>query len=310
MRNFQLHECTVCGILDGDYSRKECSYCSFCDAWLCKLDISSLVRRAAAAYEVQKLKLKYSLKRRLKEFDFLDRIKLMADSASMIGEWSLNIAGGGPPAYVTGQTGYWDGSAWHPTPATITVSSGQTIIVGCYDKNGTTTVTMGLTDSLGNTVGATVFDGKDGGVVGELAIWIYHVTVGGSDLVTCTDGNNSYYRAAAIGVYSGSATLDQSQHSNNTSSTNPQVTGTTATTTNANEIVVGIFGTGTGSAGSITWTAESSPLVFNARLSETSALTAAHIFLEDYTASSTGTFQATAVPSTLDYGVGWIGTLY
>jgi hypothetical protein len=44
----RVGKCRVCVLLDGDYSDKECGYCSFCDAWICAADRFSVARRIRA----------------------------------------------------------------------------------------------------------------------------------------------------------------------------------------------------------------------------------------------------------------------
>jgi len=47
--NLMWHICDVCFLVDGDETTKPCSYCSFCDAWLCERCRPDLRRRALAA---------------------------------------------------------------------------------------------------------------------------------------------------------------------------------------------------------------------------------------------------------------------
>jgi hypothetical protein len=65
-----LIPCTVCGLLDNDYRNKDCSYCQFCDAWMCRTDFGDLVRRAVAMYKRKKNKLH-------KSFEKLRHLKFM-----------------------------------------------------------------------------------------------------------------------------------------------------------------------------------------------------------------------------------------
>ena len=51
--NWQWHVCEVCAVLDGDDTLKPCTYCSFCDAWLCEHDLQDWLRRTKAAAIVQ-----------------------------------------------------------------------------------------------------------------------------------------------------------------------------------------------------------------------------------------------------------------
>src|SRR5208282_1543734 len=41
----QLQVCDVCRILDGDTSRKRCTWCSMCQSWLCEADVGNWLRR-------------------------------------------------------------------------------------------------------------------------------------------------------------------------------------------------------------------------------------------------------------------------
>lgn len=56
-----LTVCDVCRVLDGDTSLKECEYCDFCKAYICKDDTYS-VRRIQAWAKVKGLSLE-ALKR-------------------------------------------------------------------------------------------------------------------------------------------------------------------------------------------------------------------------------------------------------
>jgi hypothetical protein len=51
MYGWQQHICDVCRLLDGDETLKECQYCKACDAWMCRADYYSAIRRGLAALE-------------------------------------------------------------------------------------------------------------------------------------------------------------------------------------------------------------------------------------------------------------------
>lgn len=46
---FKWVVCDVCRLVDYDTTKKECAYCSMCDAWICQNDLSKWGRRMKAA---------------------------------------------------------------------------------------------------------------------------------------------------------------------------------------------------------------------------------------------------------------------
>jgi hypothetical protein len=44
----ELHICDVCRLVDGNTTLKECEYCEFCKAWICKADDLRVDRRMLA----------------------------------------------------------------------------------------------------------------------------------------------------------------------------------------------------------------------------------------------------------------------
>lgn len=59
MRTQQFRMCDVCRLLDFDTESKICTYCSACDAWICKEDFGNWARRLVAAVK-RKLEPGYS----------------------------------------------------------------------------------------------------------------------------------------------------------------------------------------------------------------------------------------------------------
>ena len=49
IQSSQIHICDVCRLLDFDVSKKLCSYCGLCDAFICEKDSSNWGRRLLAA---------------------------------------------------------------------------------------------------------------------------------------------------------------------------------------------------------------------------------------------------------------------
>jgi hypothetical protein len=93
-----LSPCTVCGLLDNDFTDKDCNYCSFCDAWICKADFGDLVRRAVAMYKRKKNKL-------YKNFEKLRHLKFMGYDDDGFGEVLETTFGGALLSVVSGGGG-------------------------------------------------------------------------------------------------------------------------------------------------------------------------------------------------------------
>lgn len=49
IQSSQIRACDVCRLLDWDTSKKVCTYCSLCDAFICEQDKSRWDRRLRAA---------------------------------------------------------------------------------------------------------------------------------------------------------------------------------------------------------------------------------------------------------------------
>ena len=207
------------------------------------------------------------------------------------------FARGAAPVYVSGGAAS-TGSATC-SDSTFTAVVGDEIIAAFSTTNGATGVTPSITDSLGNATGSAFYAGEDSGNNATLAIWVYAVTVGGTDTVSHGDGQGAaFWKSCAVAQYSGFHSVDRSAAASNAATVN-YVSGTTAATSQANETLVGIMSGNTGETGC-------TPAGTGHTGRQLGTGVSSVTFIEDKTVSATGTYQATATMCTAASGIGQI----
>lgn len=204
--------------------------------------------------------------------------------------------------YISGGSGSTGGATC--TDSTFTAVLNDTIVAAFSTTNGAGGVTPAITDSLGNATGSAFYKGEDSGNHATLTVWIYKVTVAGTDTVSHTDGQGTtYWKSCAVAQYLNSLSVDLSAPASNIN-TNSWASGTTTTTNHAVEVLVGIMSADQG----FTWTQGT---LYTAR--QTGDTTQTSTFIEDQNVVSTGTYQATATTvqaTPAGNGIGQIITLY
>jgi hypothetical protein len=155
-------------------------------------------------------------------------------------------AGGGPPiAFVNAAQGNLPGSAGATSCATsaLSVTAGNTIIVGVSEYHANTTITD-VTDSSGNDY-IKCGNTEKGDTAHDAEIWIAtNVNAGASTVITATFSDNTEYVNVLAAQYSGilsSSPCDASAAGVVGSSGTSHISGTTATTSVANEVVIGLW---------------------------------------------------------------------
>lgn len=176
------------------------------------------------------------------------------------------------------------------------VTAGSLLVCGICSAGNITQVS----DSVnGNWTKAVDEDGL-GGTEAYTEIWYFANTGAGTPTVSFTGGFDGF-ESMAIAEYSGVATaspLDQTQHAFDASGTTHPDTGNTATTTQADELLIGVFG----NPGSRTITPGDS---FTERYDETSNSRA--VWLGDKIVSATGAYKASGTSSST--GERWAATI-
>ncbi len=139
--------------------------------------------------------------------------------------------------------------------ATITPTAGNVLIVGCISNVNTFAAPgiTGITDTKGNTyLAAAAASREAAGFTAATDILYAPVTTGGADTLTLTlagTGGGNYGGFCWVREYSGlatSAVFDKAASA--TASSASATSGATAATVQANELVIGLVGSGTGLA--------------------------------------------------------------
>jgi len=186
---------------------------------------------------------------------------------------------------------------------TFTSVVGDTITAALSTTSGATAITPTASDAKGNTytqIAGSPFSDTGGNL--KQVVWKATVTAGGTlNAVTLTDGNGStFWKSCAAVEHSNALTTDRISSASNIGTVN-WVTGTTAATVQAVEVLLGIFSFD----GSDTWT----PLGgYTTRQNGNTSNT--QTIIQDLGVSSTGAYQATGTAGSALNGVGTILTLY
>lgn len=212
--------------------------------------------------------------------------------------WCLNAWGA--IAFVN-ESGAANGSG--SCPVTLSVTAGNTVVAIVSSNSTTSTQSVINTNSDSFTLALAQF--TTGAVV--TSVYTSHVgTTNASEVYTFTNSNTAQFESCAVLQYSGvasSSPVDQTA-TGTYSATTSILTGTTATTTQASEMAVGIFAC-TGVGGGLITAGGAYTVREDTNANGTSA-----VFVEDLVLSSTGTQQATATASgTGATGAGIIITL-
>jgi hypothetical protein len=235
-----LRECAVCGLLDNDYRIKVCSYCSLCDAWICKQDVGDLVRRAVAVYKRKKGKL-------WSKFEKYRHLKFMGYDTSGFSEILDSTFGVPVTSGISSPATYINSAQVAPTAGTslsitgLSIPTGSLIIVGLTNAGGGAGDTLTASDSNSDTPSYTAQYTETGGNNNNvrLALFTAGTTI---TSVTCHEVSGTQTCSAAwYSPGSLTGTIDKSTGQDQPATTS-WTTGTTSTLSGSNDLVAVLWG--------------------------------------------------------------------
>lgn len=254
MNQFELRPCTVCGLLDGDYRLKKVSYCSVCDVWLCEKDVFDVVRRAVAAYKRHTGRLK-------KSWGKLKNLMFMGYGD----EWSVVDDAGGGVLFVEQVLQVSN----HPTVLQSATCFGTTSCVATFSSPvGAGSYILAYNVGNGNTTGiactmtgetfvrSTGTSGASNNTGWEADAWLVTNAVGGQTATTGTASTGASMSLAVIEITSPLNGHAEDAGGNGHSVTTAMSVSTSASTTNAGDICIGMGGAASGGTGftGLSWT--------------------------------------------------------
>jgi hypothetical protein len=248
----QLHECTVCGLLDQDFRLKQCSYCPVCDAWICISDITDIVRRTLAMVKRKKNQLhkifdrfsRNSFKEQSKEQSKEQNIKFMGglgydDGFSFVEEFGEGYFPAPPPAVASGVITAGAGNSLASDIVQQTgVNIGDLIFAfSSYQATSASSISGDNCSSQGSLPGST---NSSGDTVGNVGCWC--IASATTVTFTATDHTTSDQRAVTQPFSSTTAWTTASilTATSFVADANP-VIGPQVSPTNANSVVVGFM---------------------------------------------------------------------
>lgn len=194
----------------------------------------------------------------------------------------------------------------------LSVTASNMVVAACSTSSTGSTPT--ITDANITWTQVTGSPWTDSGTHTKVAIWTGQIAATQTDTITFGVSPDPNDFAVAVAQYSGAATsnvVDKVAQASDEAiaSGSNIVSGTTGTTTNANEMLVGVFGVVIPASQTATWTAGAGYNLRESNSAGDAAATNSSIALEDQLVSSTGTFQAIITNNQTSSGSGVIVTL-
>jgi hypothetical protein len=205
-----------------------------------------------------------------------------------------------------------DGTTTNATTTALTVpavGSGN-LVVGIFLFGGTNCTCTGVTDDKGNTY--TLLDQLKNATDGANGVVFYKENVTNAPtVITATQDVTNWFRRLVVSEYSGVATVSAIDgHTGAIRSPPPAfganniVSGNIATTTNG-DLIWGVV-EDTPGAGTVTYTAGTSPIAFTSRASSVAGGIVNAFLVEEYIQPAAGTIQTTFGQSATTNCIAWI----